>query len=117
MLFLSDITTSCGRYVDCTLLGPTTYRQGEGSSIGFPRELPSTKDWTLWRTFWIAYAGADGLLHIPLGGWLHRLHRIWEWFYDPLKDQLQHRIGNICTVFDPEKTKRNMRYTQIYSKQ
>ena len=47
MLFLSDITTSCGWYVDCNLLGPTTSRQGERSSIGFPCELPLPKDWTL----------------------------------------------------------------------
>jgi hypothetical protein len=117
MLFLSDITTSCGRYVDCNLLGPTTSWQGERSSIGFPCELPSPKDWTLWKTFWTAYAGAGGLLHIPLGGWLHTSHRIWEWFYDPLRDQLQHRRGDVRTVYDPEKTKRNTRYTQIYSMQ
>ncbi len=44
-------------------------------------------------------------------------HRIWEWFYDPLRDQLQHRRGDVRTVYDPEKTKRNARYTQIYSMQ
>jgi hypothetical protein len=117
MLFLSDIATACGRYVDCKLLGPTTSRLGHRSSICFPQELPSSTDWLLWRTFWTAYLGAGGLLHIPLGEWLYTSHRIWEWFYNPLRDQLQHKRDDVCTVYDPVKTKRNMRHTQLYTMQ
>jgi hypothetical protein len=117
MLFHSDITTACGRYVDCNLLGPTTPWLGKRSSFRFPRKLPSSKDWLLWKTLRTAYSGAGGLLHIPLGDWLHMSHRIWEWFYDPLRDQLQHRRDDVHTVYDPVKTKRNTRYTQLYSMQ
>ncbi len=117
MLFLLDITTACGGYVDCNLLGPRTPWLGKRSSFCFPCKLLSSKDWILWKTFWTAYLGAGGLLHIPLGDWLHTSHRIWEWFYDPLRDQLQHRTDDVRTVYDPVKTKRNMRYTQLYSMQ
>jgi hypothetical protein len=117
MLFLSDITTACGRYVDCNLLSPTTSWLGPRSTFRFPQELPSSKDWILWKTFWTAFLGAGGLLHIPLGNWLHTSHRIWEWFHDPLKDQLQHWRENVRTVYDPVKTKWNTRYTQVYSMQ
>jgi hypothetical protein len=117
MLFLSDITTACRWYVDCNLLSPTTLWLGPRSTFRFPRELPSSKDWILWKTFWTAFLGAGGLLHIPLGDWLHTSHRIWEWFHDPLKDQLQHLKDNVQTVYDPVKTKWNTRYTQVYSMQ
>jgi hypothetical protein len=117
MLFLSDITIACGWCVDCNLLGPTTPWLGKRSSFHFPYKLPSSKDWILWKTFWTAYSGAGGLLCIPLGDWLHTSHRIREWFYDPLRDQLQHRRDDVCTVYDPVKTKWNMCYTQLYSMQ
>ncbi len=115
MLFLSDITTVCGWYVDCNLLGPMTLWLGPRSSFHFPRELPSSKDWALWKTFWTAFLGAGGLLHIPLGDWLHMSHRIWEWFHNPLRDQLQHLRDNVQTVYDSVKTKCNTHYTQLYS--
>jgi hypothetical protein len=117
MLFLSDITTTCGRYVDCNLLRPTTLWLGPRSTFWFPWELPSSKDWILWKNFWTAFLVAGGLLYIPLGDWLHTLHRIWEWFHDPLKDQLQHLRDNVRTVYNPVKTKQNTWYTQVYSMQ
>ncbi len=84
MLFLSDIATACGRYIDCTLLGPLAPWLGPRLTYTFPQEVPSSKDWLLWRTFRMLYLGLGGLLHIPLGEWLHPSHRIWEWFYDPI---------------------------------
>jgi hypothetical protein len=117
MLFLSDITTACRQYVDCNLLSPTTLWLGPRSTFQFPQELPSSKDWILWKTIWTAFFGAGGLLHIPLGDWLHTSHSIWEWFHGPLKDQLQHLRDNIQTVYDPVKTEQNTQYTQVYSMQ
>ncbi len=76
MLFLSDITTACGQYVDCNLLSPTTLWLGPRSTFRFPWELPSSKDWILWKTFWTAFLGPGSLLYIPLGDWLHTSHRI-----------------------------------------
>jgi hypothetical protein len=99
MLFLSDITTACGKYIDCTLLGPLAPWLGPQTYM-FPREVPSSKDWLLWSTFWMSYSGPGGLLHIPLGEWLHRSHWIWEWFYDPTRDQLQHVRNNSWTVYN-----------------
>jgi hypothetical protein len=103
--------------VDCNLLGPTTSWLEERSLIRFPCKFLSPKDWTLWRSFWTAYAGVGGLPHISLGGWLHTSHRIWEWFYNPLRDQLQHRTDDVRTVYDLVKTKQNTRYTQLYAMQ
>jgi hypothetical protein len=47
MLFLSDITTACGRYIDCTLLGPLAPWLGPQLTYTLPREVPSSKDWLL----------------------------------------------------------------------
>jgi hypothetical protein len=112
MLFLSDIATACCRYIDCTLLGPLAPWLGPQSTYSFPQEVPSSKDWLLWRTFWTSYLGPRGLLHIALGEWLHPSHRIWEWFYDPTQDQLQHMKSNGRTVYKLIQTKRDTRYTQ-----
>jgi hypothetical protein len=117
MLFLSDITKVCRQYVDCNLLSPTTLWLGPRSTLWFSWELPSSKDWILWKTFWTAFLGADFLLHIPLDDWIHMSHRIWERFHDPLKDQLQHLRDNVRTVYNPVKNKQNTRYTQVYSMQ
>jgi hypothetical protein len=117
MLFLSDITTACGQYMDCNLLSPTTSWLGPRSTFRCPWQLPSSKDWILWKTFWTAFLGASGLLYIPLGDWLNTSHRIWEGFHDPLKDQLQHLRDNVQTVYDLVKTKQNTRYRQVYSMQ
>ncbi len=91
MLFLSDVATACSRYINCTLLGPLAPWLGPRSTYTFPQEVPSSKNWLLWRTFWTSYSGPGGLLHIPLGEWLHPSHRIWEWFYDPIRDQVSAR--------------------------
>jgi hypothetical protein len=114
MLFLSDIATACGRYIDCTLLGPLAPWLGPQLTNTFPQEVPSSKDWLLWRTFWTLYSGPGCLLHIPLGEWLHPSHRIWKWFYDPIQDQLQHVRNNARTVCKPIQTNQDTRYTQHY---
>jgi hypothetical protein len=108
MLFLSDITTACGQYVDCNLFSLMTSWLGPRSRFQFPWELPSSKDWILWKTFWTAFLGASSLLHISLGDLLHTSIRIWEWVHDPLKDQLQHLRDNVQTVYDPVKTKKTL---------
>jgi hypothetical protein len=114
MLFLSDIATACGSYIDCTLLGPLAPWLGPRLTYTFPQEVPSSKDWLLWRAFWTPYSGPGGLLHIPLGEWLHLSHRTWEWFYDPIQDQLQHMRNNAQIVCKPIQTKQDTRHTQHY---
>jgi hypothetical protein len=114
MLFLSNIATACGRYIDCTLLGPLAPWLGPQLTYTFPQEVLSSKDWLLWRTFWMSYSGPGGLLHIPLGEWLHPSRRIWECFYDPTRDQLQHMTNNGWTVYESIQTKQDTQYTQHY---
>ena len=41
------------------------------SSYKFSNCRPSEADWRLWRKFWMATTGNAGLLHIPLGEWIH----------------------------------------------
>jgi hypothetical protein len=45
MLFLSDIATAYGRYIDCTLLVPLALWLCPRLIYTFPQELPSSKDW------------------------------------------------------------------------
>jgi hypothetical protein len=114
MLVLSDIPTACSRYIEYTLLGLLAPWLDPQSTYTFPQEVPSSKDWLLWRTFWTLYLGPGGLLHIPLGEKLHPSHRIWEWFYDPTQDQLQHVRKNSWKVYKPIQAKQDTRYTQHY---
>jgi hypothetical protein len=100
--------------IDCTLLGPLAPWPGPRLTYTFPQELPSSKDWLLWRTFWTSYLGPGGLLHIPLREWLPLSHRIWEWFYDPTQDQLQDVRKNGRTVYELIQTKQDTKVTQHY---
>ena len=81
LLFLSDITLASGKSIDSLLLRPPTQESmlQQKSSYTFLISKPSVADWSLWREFWAGATGPAGLLHIPLGEWLHSSHRIWGW--------------------------------------
>jgi hypothetical protein len=82
-IFLSDLATACGRFLDLTFLVPPDFGDAmvAQSSYVLPNEWPSRKDWKLWWDFWMLFTGHGGIFHIPLGEWLAQTHRIWEWHY------------------------------------
>jgi hypothetical protein len=57
LLFLSDIITACGCFLDVTLLSAPHCSQDHRSSFTFPNEKPSQSNWKLWLDFWSASAG------------------------------------------------------------
>jgi hypothetical protein len=90
LLFLSDIATACGRFINISLvLRPVTQDKGVSAFV-FPNEHPSQGDWRLWLEFWTAFAGPGWSLRNPLGTWEHPTHRRWDWFYDAREDLLIH---------------------------
>ena len=93
LLFLSDMTLASGKFIDSLLLRPPTQESmsQQKSSYIFPISIPSVADWSLWREFWAGATGPAGLLHIPLGEWLHSYHRLWGWFYCEYSDRLFRR--------------------------
>ena len=83
LIFLSDISTACGRFIDPEYILPPSQESVRNriSSYIFPTCKPSRADWALWREFWGSATGANGLLHIALGGWVHSSHSQWIWFH------------------------------------
>ena len=59
-------------------------------TLNFPAEIPTRADWLSWAEFWLAQLGLGLALDEPLGPWLHKSHRIWEWFYVEEEDTLIH---------------------------
>ena len=57
LLYLSDITTACGRLLDTSLLLKPTRKNKKVSNFVFPNEQPSVSDWKLWLEFWMAFLG------------------------------------------------------------
>ncbi len=96
IIFLS--TTACRHNLDLLLLTPPP----PGlriccSSYVFPTSHPSRADWQLWLEFWMTTTGSGGLLHIPLGDWLHKTHRTWHWYYCKHNDTLYQKSENTIT--------------------
>jgi len=54
MLFLSDIVLANGRQVDASCLRPHAV-PSTSSSYDFPREEPTSTDWTRWADFWTSF--------------------------------------------------------------
>jgi len=90
LLFLSDIATACGRFINISLvLRPASQDKGVSAFV-FPNEHLSQVDWRLWLDFWTAFAGPGWSLQNPLGTWEHPTHQRWDWFYDARDDLLIH---------------------------
>ena len=100
LLFLLDIALACGKSVDPLFLLPPSQDSVSQHELSytFPTCKPSQADWKLWQEFWGATTGTAGLLHIPLGEWLHQSHRIWNWFYCEHSDIFR-RQGETITMY------------------
>jgi hypothetical protein len=79
VLFLSNITTSDGRYLEEFVF--TLGGRERASRFKFPREHPARADWNLWFNFWHSFTTTGGKLKVPLGNWLRPTYRIWKWYY------------------------------------
>ncbi len=65
IIFLSDMTTADGRYLEQFAFKPGS--KVAWSNYKFPRESPSKKDWDAWFDFWHDYTATGDKLHTPLG--------------------------------------------------
>ena len=54
-IFLSDLATACGQFLDSTFLVLPDFRDATAARLSyvFPNERPSRKDWKLWWDFWM----------------------------------------------------------------
>ncbi len=99
LLFLSDITTACDRFLDVTFLTEPHCSQNHRSTFTFPNEKPSRSKWKTWLEFWTAVARSGGSLNQPLGKWVGLTHCKWIWFYRPHKDILYHKKDDRIEVY------------------
>ena len=79
-----------GRYIERKWLAPLAEGAVPPTTLHFPPEIPTRADWLSWAEFWLAHLGPGLALDKPLGPWLHKSHRIWEWFYFEDEDALIH---------------------------
>jgi hypothetical protein len=89
IIFLSDMTTANGRYLEQFVFDPGS--KVAWSKYKFPRESPAKKDWDAWFNFWHDYTATGGKLHTPLGAWITPTHRRLIWYYKSSTGDL-HRI-------------------------
>jgi hypothetical protein len=73
-IFLSDITTADGRYLENFVFNPGDTPMG--STFKFPWESPTKGDWNLWFNFWHHFTSTGDKLKVPLGTWTHKSHCI-----------------------------------------
>jgi hypothetical protein len=85
-IFLSDITTANGRYLEDFVFSPGG--RDRSSSFCFPRDVPTRADWNRWFEFWHSFTTIGNKLKVPLGNWINPTHRIWKWFYREGTDDL-----------------------------
>ncbi len=52
LIFLSDIATACGRFINIALVLHPAPQAKSVSSFVFPNERPSQHDWELWLELW-----------------------------------------------------------------
>jgi hypothetical protein len=113
LLFLLDIMTACGRFLDVTFLADLDHSQNHRSTFIFPNEKPSRSKWKMWLEFWTAVAGPGGSLNQLLGKWVGLTHRKWTWFYRPHEDIMYHRQDNRIEAYTCSATRR-VRLGQTY---
>jgi hypothetical protein len=111
-IFLSDMVTADGKYLEHFVFHPST--ETAGSRYNFPRELPTKDDWSAWTTFWRNNTGTGGKLRIPLGFWKNTTHRIWRWYYEKSDDDLQHLSQGKIMHYKPSRSSSWTRSTTIY---
>ncbi len=113
LLFLLNITTACGRFLDVTFLADPNCSQNHCSTFIFPNEKPSQSKWKTWLEFWTAVAGPGGSLNQPLGEWVGLTHRKWTSFYRPRKDIMYRRQDDRIETYTRSATGR-VRSGQTY---
>ena len=64
-IFLSDIVTADGRYIEQFAIQQGPYRTR--SQFIFPKEYPNKKDWDFWITFWQSQSLNNFTLSSPMG--------------------------------------------------
>ena len=88
-LFVSDITTANGKYIEAHLqswwVESLEGDMGEHrSKLQFSREDPTAADWKIWKkALQRLTSGPNLLLNNPLGKWRAPSPRIWRQFYHP----------------------------------
>ena len=60
-----------------------------------PTEIPTKANWLSWAEFWLLHLGCGLALDKPLGPWLHKPHRIWEWYYLEDEDEDEDVLINV----------------------
>jgi hypothetical protein len=76
-LFLSDITTADGKFLEHFMFDPGG--SAKHSQYTFPWEQPTRQEWDGWINFWHAFTNTVGKLKTPLGRWTNSTHQIWIW--------------------------------------
>ena len=99
-LFLSDVLDAGGRALDRKYM-VRRKPQETWSSLTFPRECPSNKDFRVWR---------EHLLQLRPGGrhaasrvmeFIHSGHKVWEWRFDEAGSRLLHVKAHTMDVYVP----------------
>ncbi len=113
-IFLSDITTADGKYLEHFVFEPGT--DTAATRYIFPREKPTRTDWAIWIDFWHGYTNTGGKLKAPLGNWINGTHRVWQWYYNAEYNNLQHVKGGRVIHFKPSRGFRLTRSTTNYQR-
>ena len=113
MLFLSDIVSANGRFVERALLNPAR-GDVDRSTYKFPREIPTDNDWTEWAMFWTRFTHHDLCLHTPLGKWTAPTYRKWEWFFDVANEVVELQTEEGIHYYHKAEGRRRTRTEQTY---
>ena len=113
-IFLSDITTADGKYIDSLFLNGPFDDFRPMSAYDFPEECPSISDWNVWISFWSEYTMEHNALPRPLGKWQATTHRQHDWFYREDADILLHRVNGGTRVFGRRSTGSRTRSDQQF---
>jgi hypothetical protein len=111
-IFLSDVVTADGRYLECFVFDPGPFRRR--SSYHFPRESPSQKDWETWFEFWHSYVLTGDKLAVPLGKWINLMHRKWLWYTSPKEGLIRIEDGYVHHYL-PSQGMRRTRSTPVFT--
>jgi hypothetical protein len=112
VLFLLDITTADGRYLEEFVFTPGGRERAP--RFKFPHEHPTHANWNLWFNFWHSFTTTGGKLKVPLGNWLQPTHRIWKWYYRQDNGKLQGIEGDKVFINNVSRGLRLTRATKRY---
>jgi hypothetical protein len=98
-IFLSDITTVDGRYLEDFVFNPGG--RDRSSSFKLPHKVPMREDWNRWFDFGHSFMTTGDKLKTPLGNWINPTHRIWKWYYRAHSNNLQWVEGKTMFHYKP----------------